>query len=145
MNICGKFRLFVNDKEYENDKGVPCVYKTFTTSLAREDEDGLTDKEYIRAFLDVRFSNNMKEAYELDDYEEGTCLEVEVDEGWLDFRFWEDGDGNIRKQFYVFVNAGSVEEYVPQEKPKAKDPAKKAAKPAAKTPAKKNVKKTSKK
>lgn len=114
MNISGKIRVFVNKKGYTNERGIYEEFNEYLTSLAKKDEEGLTDNDYIRAYLPVRFSLNLGEAYNMDDFEEGTCLEVNIKEGWLDFRFWQDSEGNIRKQFYIFVNGGTVEEYDPE-------------------------------
>ena len=119
LDLSGKILVFVNEKEYENDRGVSVVKNVFCTSFSKKDEDD----EYVNAYMDVVFSNNLKEAYKLDKYVDGTILEVEIKEAWLSFRHWEDRDGKQRRSFYIMVNGASIDEYVKEEeeeKPKKK-------------------------
>ena len=124
--------VFVNEKEIEIG-GIAKDINTYCTSLSIYNEE---DESYTKAYLDVRFSNNLKEAYDLDSFTDGTCLKVDVKQAWLSFRAWEDKEGNPRRAFYVFVNDARIEEYVKEEKPQKKAP--------KKAPAKSNSKKTSK-
>lgn len=103
--------VFVNEKE-----AAVGTVNTFCTSLSQKDEDG----DYINAYLDVRFCNNLKEAYKLDKFVDGACLKVSVIEGWLSFRAWTDKQGNERRTFYVFVNDARIEEYIKEEEEKPK-------------------------
>lgn len=114
MNISGKIYVFVNEKEYENEKGVAMTRNTYATSISKTDEDG----EYVHAYMDVRFSNNLVEAYKLNKFCDGDCLEVDIKEGWLGFNYWTDKQGNERRAFYVFVNGADIEEYVKEDKKK---------------------------
>lgn len=116
--------VFVNEKEVEVGK-IAKTINTYCTSLSIKDEDD----EYVNAYLDVRFSNNLKEAYNLDNFADGTCLKVSILDAWLSFRAWENKDGEQRRAFYIFVNDARIEEYVKEEeKPKKKTPAKKTSK-----------------
>lgn len=122
--------VFVNEKEIEVGE-IAKTINTYCTSLSILNED----EEYVNAYLDVRFSNNLKEAYKLDHFVDGTCLKVSILDAWLSFRAWENRDGEQRRAFYIFVNDARIEEYVKEEeKPTKKAPAKK------KTPAKKTSK-----
>ena len=116
--------VFVNEKEVEVGK-IAKTINTYCTSLSIKNED----EEYVNAYLDVRFSNNLKEAYKLDNFPDGTCLQVSILDAWLSFRAWENKDGEQRRAFYIFVNDARIEEYVKEEeKPKKKTPAKKTSK-----------------
>lgn len=116
--------VFVNEKEVEVGK-IAKTINTYCTSLSIKNED----EEYVNAYLDVRFSNNLKEAYKLDNFTDGACLKVSLIDAWLSFRAWENKDGEQRRAFYVFVNDARIEEYVKEEeKPKKKAPAKKTSK-----------------
>lgn len=112
--------VFVNEKEAKVG-----TINTYCTSLSIKNEDD----EYVNAYLDVRFSNNLKEAYKMEKLVDGTCLKVDVKDAWLSFRAWEDKHGETRRAFYIFVNDARIEEYVKEEeKPKKKAPAKKISK-----------------
>lgn len=117
-----KQELFVFVNEQEVRVG---TINTYCTSLSIKDEED----NYIKAYLDVRFSNNLKEAYKLENFADGTCLKVDVKQAWLSFRAWEDINGNQRRAFYIFVNDARIEEYIKEEeKPKKKTPVKKTSK-----------------
>ena len=137
MNITGEILVFVNVREYENDNGVPMEKNVFSTSVSKFNED---KGDYDRAYMDVYFSNNLKEAYSLGEYPDGAILKVNVDEGWLVPRVWAAQDGSTRRALACFINGvDSLEEYAPEDDqpqtPAKKAPAKKA--PAKKAPAKK--------
>lgn len=116
LELSGKILVFVNEKDGVNDKGVSIVRNTYCTSFSKKDEDD----EYVNAYMDVVFSNNLKEAYKLDKFVDGTILEVELKEAWLSFRYWENADGVQRRAFYIMVNGASIEEYVKEEEEKPK-------------------------
>ena len=111
LELSGKILVFVNEKEYTNEKGISLVKNAYCTSFSKKDEDD----EYVNAYMDVVFSNNLKEAYKLDKFVDGTILEVELKEAWLSFRYWEDSEGRQRRAFYIMVNGASIEEYVKEE------------------------------
>lgn len=116
LELGGKILVFVNEKEYENEKGITVAKNTYCTSFSKKDEDD----EYVNAYMDVVFSNNLKEAYKLDKFVDGTILEVELKEAWLSFRYWEDSEGHQRRAFYIMVNGASINEYVKEEEEKPK-------------------------
>lgn len=117
MELSGKILVFVNEKEFENEKGIAMTRNVYCTSFSKKDDD----EEYINAYMDVIFSNNLREAYKLDKFGEGDILEVNLEEAWISFRAWEDKDGKQRRAFYIFVNGADIEQYVKEEeKPKKK-------------------------
>lgn len=130
MEITGKIIVFVHEFSYYNAKGVAMRGLRYNTSISRKDEAG----DYLNASLEVVFSKAVADEYKLEEtYDEGDMLEVDINEGWLSCRGWEDKDGNDRRVLQAFINAvDSIEEYTPASKKPAKAPAKKPAKKASK-------------
>ena len=130
MEILGKIIVFVHEFSYYNAKGVAMRGLRYNTSISRKDDAG----DYLNASLEVVFSKAVADEYKLEEtYDEGDMLEVEIMEGWLSCRGWEDKDGNERRVLQAFINeVDSIEEYTPASKKPAKAPAKKPAKKASK-------------
>jgi hypothetical protein len=135
MNVTGKQIVFVNEGSYFNEKGVAIPFNKFSTSISKKEKDS---EEYKNAYLEVLFSNSLKEEYLMNTLEEGDALDVDIKEGFLTFREYENKDGVSVKVFQIFVNSVNSltlheRKDVPfTEKPKA---------PIKKAPAKKSLKK----
>ena len=130
LDLSGKILVFVNEKDCENDRGVAMTRNVYCTSFSKQDEE--QESGYINAYMDVIFSNNLKEAFKLDKKGEGDILEVTLNEAWLSFRAWEDKDGKQRRAFYIFVNDADIDDYVKEEKQTKKATNKKSVKTTSK-------------
>lgn len=130
MEITGNIIVFVHEFSYYDEKGVAMQGLRYNTSISRKDEAG----DYLNASLEVVFSKAIAKLFKLEEtYDEGDMLEVDIKEGWLTCRGWEDKDGNDRRVLQAFINdVESIEEYTPASKKPAKAPAKKPAKKASK-------------
>ncbi len=130
MEITGKIIVFVHEFSYYNEKGVAMRGLRYNTSISRKDEAG----DYLNASLEVVFSKAVADEYKLEEtYDEGDMLELDIKEGWLTCRGWQDKDGNDRRVLQAFINdVDYIEEYTPASKKPAKAPAKKPAKKASK-------------
>ena len=132
MEITGKIIVFVHEFSYYNAKGVAMQGLRYNTSISRKEESG----DYTNASLEVVFSKAVADQFELEKtYDEGDMLEVDIKEGWLTCRGWEDKDGNVRRVLQAFINdVESIDTYTPA----SKKPASKASKkPVSKKASKK--------
>jgi len=131
MQLSGKIIVFVHEFSYYNEEGVAMQGLRYNTSISRKEESG----DYTNASLEVVFSKAVAKEYKLEEtFDEGDMLEVDIKEGWLTCRGWEDSEANPRRALQAFVNSvKDLNEYIPQDKKPAKAPAKKApAKKASK-------------
>lgn len=131
MNVSGNIIVFVNEKDYTNEKGVAMTRNVYSTTISKLNQEG----EYINAYMDVVFSKNLVEAYGLDSYQANDMLNVDIKDGWLTCWGYEDREGTKKRFIQVFINSADIEERLPEEEaPKQKKPAKK---PITKRPLKK--------
>ena len=139
MNVNGKILVFVNEGSYFNEKGVAIPFNKYSTTISKKDRE---TEEYSNAYMEVKFTDDIKDRYELYDLEEGDSIDVDIIDGFISFREWENKDGVSIKSFQVIVTA--VRDIVVREnkdvpyteKPKA---------PQKKAPQKTNTKKSLKK
>lgn len=129
MNVTGNLVVFINERDYTNEKGVAMVRNDYCTTISKKDLDG----EFQNAYMKVVFSNNLREAYKLDEFTKDNILSVEIVDAWLSCDVWYNSRDEKRTNIYIFVNDARIEEKLPEEE----EPKKKAT---AKRPTKKPLK-----
>lgn len=135
INLNGKILVFVNEGSYFNDKGVAIPFNKYSTTIFKKEKDS---EEYQNAYMEVLFSNAVKEEYNLTELEEGDAIDVDIKDGFFTFRSYENKDGINVKCFQIFVN--SVNDLAMHEK-KQVQKEEKAKKPVKETKTKKSLKK----
>ena len=129
MNVSGNFIVFVHEYSYPLG-GVYVKANNFSTTISNKDKDG----NFQNAYLEMKFSKDIIEEYELNDNEEGDCLDVDVTEGFLSFRSYENKEGQTVIVYQIVVTAvNDICEHVKAEK--------KPSKPTKKANGKKSLKK----
>lgn len=134
LKITGSTKVFVHERDYTNEKGVAITRNTYTTSVSKKNSEG----EYINAYLDVQFSNNVRECLGLDSLGEGDSFDINIIDGWP--TCWGYDTKDEKKRFIqIFVN--EAEFYEPEafeeEAPKKKPASKAVSKATQKKPLKK--------
>ena len=135
MNVNGKILVFVNEGSYFNEKGVAIPFNKYSTTISKKDKE---TGEYSNAYMEVKFSELIRDDYELNDLEEGDSIDVDISEGFISFREWENKDGVSIKSFQVIVTG--VRDIVRHEKKEVPYTEKSKA-PQKKTTTKKSLKK----
>lgn len=101
MNISGKIIAFVNEGSYFNEKGVAITFNKFSTSISNKDKDG----NLSNAYLDVVFSKDLVKEWNLESWDTGDCLDVDIETGFLTFRTYENKNGDTVYVYNIVVTA----------------------------------------
>ena len=103
MNVNGKILLFTEGHTINQGKKDEKSFLTFTTTISHKNEDDT----YINASVEVRFVGDM--------YEKGQKLApdsaytLNVEEGWLDVRTYQDKEGKLKKVIFVNISKAKTE------------------------------------
>lgn len=113
LNLSGNILVFVKEVESTNEKGVAYVKNVYSTTVGKKLEDG----SYMNMSIGVSFSNNLKEAYNLNEYADGAMLDVEVLEAWPTCWGYDTNEGEKRRYIQFFINDARIEEHSVEEAP----------------------------
>ena len=111
MTITGLINLFVETKKTSGS-----VFKTFSTSISSK---GRVEGEYYRKSMEVRFNTENIPTEKLYKLKDNEWYELEIEEGWLGVRQYQDKEDQTKSVFYIFVNKGTLKE-AHKKKPKDK-------------------------
>lgn len=109
MNLTGIINLFVETK-----KASGSVFKTFSTSISTK---GKVEGEYIRKSMEVRFNTENISTDNLYKLKDEMYYELEIQEGWLGVREYQDKEGKDKRVFYIFVNKATLKDSHKKKKP----------------------------
>ena len=101
MQISGKLNLFVQDKKDRENK----PFKTFSTTISSRNGE-----KYINISMEVRFNTENIPMEKLNKLQSDKMYTLEVEDGWLSAREYENKDGDTRKVAYIYVDKASVKD-----------------------------------
>lgn len=92
MNINGKIWLFV--EEHESSKG---KFRTYSGTISTQNED----KTYLRKSIRIQFVKDF--APKLEKLDPAKCYELEVSNGWLGVRAYQNKENKQIREFVLFI------------------------------------------
>lgn len=122
MNVSGKIIAFVHEYSYSFN-GVVVQANNFSTTISNKDKEG----NYSNAYMEVKFSKDIIDEYGLNTLEEGDCIDVDITDGFLSFRSYDNEVGQHIVYQIVVTAVNDICEHVKGGVPFTEKPAKKAA------------------
>ena len=101
MKVSEKVVLFVQDKKGKENQ----PFKTFSTTISSK-----RNEEYINMSLEVRFNNENIPVEALNKLSSDYCYSLEVEDGWLGVRTYENGEGETRKVMYLYIDKATIKD-----------------------------------
>ena len=101
MKISEKVIVFVQDKKGKENQ----PFKTFSTTISSKRND-----EYVNKSLEVRFNTENIPQEALNKMVSTKYYVLDVEDGWLGVREYENEQGESRKVLYLYIDKASVKE-----------------------------------
>lgn len=108
MKISEKLVLFVQDKKGKENQ----PFKTFSTTISSK-----KGEEYVNMSIEVRFNTENISQDKLNMLSSDFCYILEVEDGWLGVRTYENQEGETRKVLYVYVDKATIKDRKKVQKP----------------------------
>lgn len=103
MNITGKCNLFVTERTTKDSKGNTITVKDLTTTISKKDTEG----NYINATIEVKLVGNEEQQAKfkkaVDKMDVSHAYPIDITEGFLSFRKYQDKEGNNRVVWQLVV------------------------------------------
>ena len=101
MKVSERVILFVEDKKGKENQ----PFKTFSTTISTKRND-----KYINKSLEVRFNTEKIPLEKLNKLSADKCYTLEVEDGWLGVREYQNELGESKKVFYLYIDKATIKD-----------------------------------